>query len=138
MLFDVATKRVVFGGAFFSCWHVIAASRSLSSGNAFSDELESWNDAMDAFKICQPCVAYDTLGNSNKKNIYNANGDRYGSSDNNSNDDEDNEQEGGDEEDAFVCRNNLERDEPVNQCQVFVEEGEDTMSVATYSDILRK
>mmetsp|Transcript_109406 Transcript_109406/g.223549 ORF Transcript_109406/g.223549 Transcript_109406/m.223549 type:complete len:214 (-) Transcript_109406:1429-2070(-) len=41
-----------------------------------------------------------------------------------------------DDEGTFVCRNNLEREEPINQCQRFVEEGKNTMTAATYRDIL--
>lgn len=100
-------------------------------GRSASD-IEKWNDAMDAFKICQPCVSYDTffVGNKqhNKKNRYNANGDRYGY------------QKQGDDDAAngyqpFVCRTNLQQDEPTNQCQVLLE-GDDTMTVASYRDIL--
>ena len=108
-----------------------------------SRDIKSWNAAMDAFKICQPCVSYDThtlshtSKNGNKKNAYNANGDRYG--DNYAQQEQDDaaadDAEG---DDPFVCRDNLENDEPINQCEAFVEGGKDTMSVATYRDILRK
>ncbi len=94
-------------------------------------DLDSWNAAMDAFKICQPCVSYDTIflnSINNKKHGYNAHGDRYG-------DQGDDDAAGGD---YFVCNNNLQQDEPTNQCKVFMEEGQDSMSKATYRDILRK
>lgn len=119
-------------------------SNSNSAGNAFSAQIERWNTAMDAFKICQPCVSYDTLSASSKE-TYNANGDRYGSGDerrmedNDNGDDgdgDDNEDDSEDDNDVFVCQTNLQRDEPINQCEVFVENGKDTMTVATYRDIL--
>ena len=107
-----------------------------------SGDLASWNAAMDAFKICQPCVSYDThflgsgssssSGGRNKKNGYNSNGDRYGGQNNQQQGDDDGKQE----DEYFVCQNNLQQDDPINQCEVFVEGGQDTMKVATYRDIL--
>ena len=110
----------------------------LDSNSGFSPEqkigrgagdIESWNSAMDAFKICQPCLSYDTLflNNINKKHGYNANGDRYGYQ---------GDDDAADGDEAFVCRYNLQQDEPTNQCKVFMEDGD--LSVATYRDILRK
>ena len=93
-----------------------SSSSSSSSSQSFTEQLQTWNSAMDAFKVCQPCIAYDTRILPN-----------------NSGTDDDND----DDDDTFTCRNNLNSDEPINQCQLFVEES-DTMEIATYRDILRK
>ena len=94
-----------------------ASSTSSSSSQSFTEQLQTWNSAMDAFKVCQPCIAYDTR-------ILPSNS---GTTDDGNDDDDD----------TFTCRNNLNSDEPINQCQLFVEES-DTMEIATYRDILRK
>lgn len=96
----------------------------------FVEEMKSWNNALDAFKICQPCVSYDARlilddNQGTAAAAYNANGDRYGEND-----------AGEEDNDSFVCKNNLQRENPINQCRVFVQNGRNTMTAATYRDIL--
>lgn len=98
--------------------------------------IESWNGAMDALKVCQPCLSYETLvWNEDEGDAYNADGTRYQHGNEQANEGDDAEEEEG-EGDIFVCKDNLDQDEPVNQCQVLVEGN--TLAVATYRDILRE
>jgi len=98
-----------------------------------SSDIASWNSAMDALKICQPCVSYPTMSDLDH---YNAKGDRYDNNDNEQNyDDDANQQQ---QDGPFVCQQNLQQDDPINQCQVLVQEGQDSMKLASYRDILRK
>jgi hypothetical protein len=41
------------------------------------DELETWNEAFNIFKICQPCKAYDLVSIITTSNGTNLDGDRY-------------------------------------------------------------
>uniref|UniRef100_A0A7S4AQU1 Uncharacterized protein n=1 Tax=Pseudo-nitzschia australis TaxID=44445 RepID=A0A7S4AQU1_9STRA len=129
-LYTDSSCTMPYQGKDHSAQEVMARSLG-SSSSALEEKFDSWNEAMDAFKICQPCVAYKTLSN-DSKTPYNADGDRYEQENGNSE-----EEQGNENENAFVCGNNLERDEPVNQCKVFAEQGSGSMMVATYRDILR-
>jgi len=89
---------------------------------AATDQMKAWNSAMDAFKVCQPCVSYDARllfddAEGTASAAHDQTGNRYG--DNN-----------------FVCRDNLDQNEPINQCQVLVQNGRYTMKPATYRDVL--
>ena len=123
---------------------------------AAADEMRAWNSAMDAFKVCQPCVSYDARllfddAEGTASAAHDKNGDRYdgdhkrsrkleeAEAGNNGDEEEEEEEKGESEEDEgdFVCQDNLQRDEPVNQCRVLVQNGRNTMKAATYRDILR-
>mmetsp|Transcript_30574 Transcript_30574/g.72119 ORF Transcript_30574/g.72119 Transcript_30574/m.72119 type:complete len:510 (+) Transcript_30574:79-1608(+) len=131
-LYTDASCTILYEGKDHSAQEVMARSLGTSSSN-MDGKIKLWNEAMDALKICQPCVAYNTITNDPKK-PYNENGDRYDQKD--ANDEEEEEENDDDDDDAFVCRNNLDRDEPVNQCEVFTEQGKNSMTFASYDDIL--
>eukprot|EP00536_Pseudo-nitzschia_multiseries_P005442 jgi/Psemu1/65095/estExt_Genemark1.C_1020004 len=121
-LYTDSSCTIPYEGKEHSPQEVVARALGSSSSD-MEGQLKSWNEAMDAFKICQPCVAYNTIMNDPKK-PYNANGDRYEQNDADGGED----QEGDENEDSFVCQDNLERDEPINQCKVFTEQGKNSMA----------
>lgn len=127
---------------------------SSSDGSGRAGQLKAWNAALDAFKVCTPCVTYDLVslihpkGSASQK--VNENGDRYqqqqqqdagcnddaaaGDDDANENADAGGGCDGGG---AFVCSDNGGGDNgggPVNQCQVFAKNA--NLMKASYRDVV--
>jgi hypothetical protein len=119
-----------------------------------TDTVSQWNNAMDALKVCQPCVTYDLIPYIRKNIQVNTDGNRYSSyggdnTENDSSDDDVNANNNNNGEgDAFVCRpggNNVgdngddnnannNNNNIVNQCSMF--RNNNDIFVASYQDIM--
>ena len=89
------------------------------------EELRAWNEAFDAFKICQPCRAHDLVSIMSSGEVSNSDGNRYQH--------REQENERGLEdagEDDFVCSS----DAGVNQCMKF--RSNTNMLTASFSDVM--
>lgn len=88
------------------------------SADGLYDNIESWNSAFDAFKLCQPCKASNLVSVVNKDAAVNADGDRYQHMD--------------DDENAYTCQDY--GGDSVNQCAIF--QANTNMFTASYRDII--
>ncbi len=97
--------------------------------SSLKEELNSFNSALDAFKICQPCKAYDLVSLIHKNQKSNANGDRYQHwNDDAENDDQEAQNNNNN---GFVCSTS---DHDINQCMMFRQSTK--LQTASYRDIL--
>jgi hypothetical protein len=103
---------------------IVAMSNNDDDSNNKTDaedldkELAAWNNAFDAFKICQPCKASNLVATLNAGDGTNVNGDRYQHRD-----------DGDDDDDGFSCADNA----GVNQCAQFA--ANTNMLTASYRDV---
>lgn len=82
---------------------------------SLEDDVAAWNDAFEAFKICQPCKTSDLVSLLNKDAEVNVDGDRYQHMDNA-------------DDDGFICQQAA-----MNQCTQF--QSNTNMLTASYRDI---
>ncbi|KAG7340905.1 polymorphic outer membrane domain containing protein [Nitzschia inconspicua] len=88
-------------------------------------EIDTWNDALQAFTYCQPCNAIDLVSTLNRNTQANAEGDRYGQA---------NDQNNNNNNGAFVCQDaTAESGNQVNQCKIFRQQT--NMQTASFRDI---
>ena len=86
-----------------------------NNGGNLDEDIVAWNDAFDAFKICQPCKTSNLVSLMNKNEEVNVNGDRYQHMENA-------------DDDGFMCEQ-----ASVNQCMQF--QSNTNMWIASYRDV---